>query len=120
VETHAILLLDKKYQTVHAGILPIFIFLVHITNSVKEIKIYLRYIIVCLTLSIVDHYVVAQDVVGLSFGYEYFPSAELVTQFKNLLGSKEFYGYRYNYQTLAIEKDESKLMIPSISYKIEF
>jgi len=41
-------------------------------------------------------------------------------QLKNALGSKEFYGYRYNYQTSAMEKDESKLMIPSISYKIEF
>ena len=41
-------------------------------------------------------------------------------QLKNALGSKEFFGYRYNYQTLAMEKDESKIMVPSISYKIEF
>ena len=40
---------------------------------------YLCSTIVCVTLSILHHSVVAQDVVGLSFGYEYFPSAELVT-----------------------------------------
>jgi hypothetical protein len=41
-------------------------------------------------------------------------------QIKNLLGSKDFDGYRFNYQTQAMEKNQSKVMVPSISYKIEF
>ncbi len=41
-------------------------------------------------------------------------------QIKNLFGSKDFDGYRFNYQTQAMEKNQSKVMVPSISYKIEF
>lgn len=47
-------------------------------------------------------------------------SSVWAVQLKNALGSEEFFGYRYNYQTLAMEKDKSKIMVPSISYKIEF
>ncbi|RLD24791.1 MAG: hypothetical protein DRI70_07890, partial [Bacteroidetes bacterium] len=38
----------------------------------------------------------------------------------NVLGSKEHYGYRYNYRTDAIEQDVVTVVVPSISYKIEF
>ncbi|MCZ6693505.1 MAG: hypothetical protein O6939_06340, partial [Bacteroidetes bacterium] len=41
-------------------------------------------------------------------------------QIKNLFGSKDFDEYRFNYQTQAMEKNQSKVMVPSISYKIEF
>ena len=41
-------------------------------------------------------------------------------QLKNALGSEQFNEYRYNYQLDAMEKDESVIVIPSISYKIEF
>lgn len=41
-------------------------------------------------------------------------------QVMNLLGSEEYYGYRYNYRTDAIEEDAVTVVVPSISYKIEF
>lgn len=41
-------------------------------------------------------------------------------QVLNLLGSKEFYGYRYNYRTNTIEEDSQAVVVPSLSYKIEF
>jgi len=41
-------------------------------------------------------------------------------QIKNLLFSKVYYGYDYNLKTNSIEKDLRCLVIPSISYKIEF
>lgn len=41
-------------------------------------------------------------------------------QVMNLLGSKEHYGYRYNYRSDAIEEDAVAVVVPSISYKIEF
>jgi hypothetical protein len=41
-------------------------------------------------------------------------------QVMNALGSPEFYGYRYNYRTDSIEEDTQSVVVPSISYKIEF
>lgn len=41
-------------------------------------------------------------------------------QMINALGRKEFYGYRYNLHNQKIDKEEELLMIPNISYKIEF
>jgi len=41
-------------------------------------------------------------------------------QVMNVLGSEEYYGYRYNYRTDAIEEDAVTVVVPSISYKIEF
>ena len=41
-------------------------------------------------------------------------------KFINVLGTKEFNGYRYNHKTGTIEKEEEATMIPNLSYKIEF
>lgn len=41
-------------------------------------------------------------------------------QIINALGRKEFYGYRYNLRTKQVDKEEELLMIPNISYRIEF
>ncbi len=41
-------------------------------------------------------------------------------QLINIVGSEEFYGYKYNLQTDQIENDEELIMLPQISYKIEF
>jgi hypothetical protein len=41
-------------------------------------------------------------------------------QVLNLLGAEENYGYNYNYRTNTIEKDAVVVVVPSISYKIEF
>lgn len=41
-------------------------------------------------------------------------------QVMNLLGSEEHYGYRYNHRSDAIEEDAVAVVVPSISYKIEF
>jgi len=38
----------------------------------------------------------------------------------NLLGTKEFAGYRYNYKTAAMDRDEEAIVVPNVSYKIEF
>ncbi len=40
--------------------------------------------------------------------------------FVNILGYEEFYGYWYNYKTQQIEKQKEAVMLPNISYKIEF
>ncbi len=41
-------------------------------------------------------------------------------QIKNLLGAEQFNGYQYNFRRGAVEEDKSVIMIPNISYKIEF
>jgi len=38
----------------------------------------------------------------------------------NALGTEEFYGYSYNFRTKAIDEDKNTVVVPSISYKIEF
>ena len=41
-------------------------------------------------------------------------------QIKNMLGSQSNYGYIYNYATDTMDEDVSTIMIPNISWKIEF
>ena len=41
-------------------------------------------------------------------------------QLVNIVGTKEFYGYKYNLKTDEIIDDEEMLIFPQISYKIEF
>jgi hypothetical protein len=41
-------------------------------------------------------------------------------QIINAFAAPEFYGYKYNLQTNEIEPDEEVLMMPNISYKIQF
>jgi len=41
-------------------------------------------------------------------------------QLINVVGSKEFYGYKYNLKTDQVEKDEEMIVLPQISYKIEY
>jgi len=41
-------------------------------------------------------------------------------QLVNIIGTKEFYGYKYNLKTDEIVEDEEMLIFPQISYKIEF
>ncbi|MCK4750307.1 MAG: hypothetical protein KAT15_24795, partial [Bacteroidales bacterium] len=41
-------------------------------------------------------------------------------QVLNLLGTEEFYGYQYNYRTETIDEGSVRVVVPSISYKIEF
>lgn len=47
-------------------------------------------------------------------------SGVLALQIKNVFGSPSFYGYEYNYRTASIEADRERIMIPVISYKVEF
>jgi hypothetical protein len=41
-------------------------------------------------------------------------------QLLNVLGSPEFFGYKYNYRHNTISKDQQTIIFPNISYKIEF
>jgi hypothetical protein len=41
-------------------------------------------------------------------------------QLLNAFGKPEFYGYKYNLKTNTIEPDEEVLIMPNISYKIQF
>ena len=41
-------------------------------------------------------------------------------QLLNALGSKEHFGYRYNFRDRTIDPDEETVVIPNLSYKIEF
>jgi len=41
-------------------------------------------------------------------------------QVLNLLGSEENYGYAYNYRTDQIKEEKIAVVVPSVSYKIEF
>ncbi|MEN8156550.1 MAG: TonB-dependent receptor [Bacteroidota bacterium] len=41
-------------------------------------------------------------------------------QVLNLLGAKENYGYAYNYRTDQLEEEQIAVVVPSLSYKIEF
>jgi hypothetical protein len=41
-------------------------------------------------------------------------------QVKNILGSPMFSGYYYNYKTNTVDKDNLTVVVPSLSYKIEF
>lgn len=41
-------------------------------------------------------------------------------QVMNALGTPEFFGYKYNYKYDTIDRDEQTIVMPQISYKIEF
>ncbi len=41
-------------------------------------------------------------------------------QILNALGNKEFYGYRYNHKTGTIDPFKEAILLPNISYKIQF
>jgi intein/homing endonuclease len=41
-------------------------------------------------------------------------------QLLNALGSPEFFGYKYNYKTDSIDPDQQTIILPNISYRIEF
>jgi hypothetical protein len=41
-------------------------------------------------------------------------------KFINVFGTKEFNGYRFNHKTGSMEKEEEAIMIPNLSYKIDF
>ncbi len=41
-------------------------------------------------------------------------------QILNILGNKEFYGYRYNHKTGTIDPFKEAILLPNISYKIQF
>jgi hypothetical protein len=41
-------------------------------------------------------------------------------QFVNLLFQKEFYGYRYNFRNNSVEPHREAVVIPNISYRVDF
>jgi hypothetical protein len=41
-------------------------------------------------------------------------------QVMNALGTPEFFGYKYNYKYNTLDKDQQVIVMPQISYKIEF
>lgn len=47
-------------------------------------------------------------------------SGSWALQVMNVFGRNEFYGYDYNYKTGHVEKDKVRVIVPSISYKINF
>lgn len=47
-------------------------------------------------------------------------SSIISLQFLNVLGAKEFYGYRYNLKEQTIDPHEEAIVIPNVSYKLEF
>lgn len=47
-------------------------------------------------------------------------SRELSFKVINLNAQPDFYGYKYNYRTNTTEKDLSSVVLPNLSYKIEF
>ena len=47
-------------------------------------------------------------------------SSMLAIQAKNIFGTKEFFGYDYNFKDHAVQRNELVFIIPSVSYKIEF
>lgn len=47
-------------------------------------------------------------------------SREIALKILNLTSQPDFNGFRYNLQTRAVEKDLNPIVIPNLSYKIEF
>lgn len=45
---------------------------------------------------------------------------EVALKILNLTGQSDFYGYKYNYQENTLEKDVASVVIPNISYRLEF
>jgi len=47
-------------------------------------------------------------------------SRELALKILNITGQSDFYGYQYNNVKKTIDKDLASVIIPNLSYKIEF
>lgn len=47
-------------------------------------------------------------------------SREIALKILNLTSQPDFYGFKYNYQDQKVDKDMAAIMIPNLSYKIEF
>ncbi|MDI9342611.1 MAG: TonB-dependent receptor [Sediminibacterium sp.] len=47
-------------------------------------------------------------------------SREIAFKIINLTGQSDFYGYKYNQQNNTIDKDLTRVILPNLSYKIEF
>jgi len=47
-------------------------------------------------------------------------SSSWALQVLNVLGHKEYYGYSYNFRTGSVETDKVVVIVPSLSYKIDF
>ena len=85
---------------------------------VKALKNKLRFIPICLILSTLHNSVEAQDVVGLSIGYEYFPSAELVTPLVDAPGLEIETSSWYATAAFPLSFQEGKILVyNNINYK---
>ncbi len=47
-------------------------------------------------------------------------SHEFAIKVLNATGYKEYYGHRYNFKTFTVDQNREPLMVPNLSYKIEF
>ena len=47
-------------------------------------------------------------------------SHEFSAKLMNITGYKDFYGHRYNFMTNSVEEERDAIIMPNISYKIEF
>lgn len=47
-------------------------------------------------------------------------SRELALKIVNITGHEDFYGYKYNYRDNTIDKDVASVVLPNLSYRIEF
>jgi hypothetical protein len=47
-------------------------------------------------------------------------SGSWALQVMNVLGRKEYYGYVYNYKSGSVETEKVRVIVPSLSYKIDF
>ncbi|MEI6949553.1 TonB-dependent receptor [Paraflavisolibacter sp. H34] len=45
---------------------------------------------------------------------------EFALKVLNVTGYREYYGHRYNYKTQTVDENRERLMVPNVSYKIEF
>jgi hypothetical protein len=47
-------------------------------------------------------------------------SHEFAVKVLNITGYKEYYGHRYNFKSGSVDEEREAIIIPNISYKIEF
>jgi len=47
-------------------------------------------------------------------------SREIALKILNVTGQPDFYGYKYNLAKNTLDKDVASVIIPNLSYKIEF
>ncbi len=45
---------------------------------------------------------------------------EFAVKVMNVTGYKDFYGHKYNFKTQTVDEDRESIVIPNVSYKIEF